>query len=246
MIIEKINDNQIKCTLTKQDLDSHQIRLSELAYGTDKARQLFQEMMEKAHAQVGFEVDNTPLMIEAIPVNPESIILYISKVDDPEELDTRFSKFAPFKHGASAGTIQLDGADDILDIFRKLKEAASRARTAPAQKESTQSAPAGAPVQDTPINLVREFHFSSLENVIEASHGITGFYSGKNALYKDPVSGYMLVLHQTDSSPEDFNRVCNIMSEYGTGEAFSNSSEAYLTEHGDLITDDAVQQLGKI
>ncbi|MBR2764363.1 MAG: adaptor protein MecA [Blautia sp.] len=245
MIIEKINDHQIKCTLTKQDLESHQIRLSELAYGTDKARQLFQEMMEKAHAQVGFEVDNTPLMIEAIPVNPESIILYISKVDDPEELDTRFSKFAPFKHGASTGTIQLDGADDILDIFRKLKEAASRARTTPAQKENVQ--PSAAPAaQDAPINLVREFHFSSLENVIEASHGIIGFYSGKNALYKDPVSGYMLVLHQTDSSPEDFNRVCNILSEYGTGEAFTDSSEAYLTEHGDLITDNAVQQLGKL
>ncbi len=31
MKIEKINDNQIRCTLTKEDLDSHQIRISELA-----------------------------------------------------------------------------------------------------------------------------------------------------------------------------------------------------------------------
>ncbi len=38
MKIEKISDNQIRCTLTKEDLDSHQIRISELAYGTDKAR----------------------------------------------------------------------------------------------------------------------------------------------------------------------------------------------------------------
>ena len=36
MKIEKINENQIRCTLTKEDLDSHQIRISELAYGTEK------------------------------------------------------------------------------------------------------------------------------------------------------------------------------------------------------------------
>ena len=38
MKIEKINDNQIRCTLTREDLESHQIRISELAYGTDKAK----------------------------------------------------------------------------------------------------------------------------------------------------------------------------------------------------------------
>ena len=43
MKIEKINENQIRCTLTKEDLDSHQIRISELAYGTEKAKRLFRD-----------------------------------------------------------------------------------------------------------------------------------------------------------------------------------------------------------
>ena len=101
MKIEKINENQIRCTLTKEDLDSHQIRISELAYGTEKAKRLFRDMMQQAQIQFGFEADNIPLMIEAIPVNAESIILIITKVEDPEELDTRFSKFAPFKGNPS-------------------------------------------------------------------------------------------------------------------------------------------------
>ena len=45
MKIEKINDNQIRCTLTKEDLDSHQIRISELAYGTEKAKRLFRDRL---------------------------------------------------------------------------------------------------------------------------------------------------------------------------------------------------------
>lgn len=97
MKIEKISDNQIRCTLTKEDLDSHQIRISELAYGTDKAKKLFREMMQQAQIEFGFEADNIPLMIEAIPVNGESVILIVTKVEDPEELDTRFSKFHHIK-----------------------------------------------------------------------------------------------------------------------------------------------------
>ena len=37
MKLEKINDNQIRCTLTKADLADRQIKLSELAYGSEKA-----------------------------------------------------------------------------------------------------------------------------------------------------------------------------------------------------------------
>ena len=51
MKIEKINENQIRCTLTKEDLDSHQIRISELAYGTEKAKRLFRDMMQQAQIQ---------------------------------------------------------------------------------------------------------------------------------------------------------------------------------------------------
>ena len=94
MKIEKINDSQIRCTLTSADLASREIKLSELAYGTEKAKNLFQDMMRQAHYECGFESDNSPLMIEAIPVAPDSIVLIITKVDDPEELDTRFSKFS--------------------------------------------------------------------------------------------------------------------------------------------------------
>mgnify|MGYP000392291375 FL=1 len=34
MKIEKVNDNQIRCTLTRADLDDRHLKLSELAYGT--------------------------------------------------------------------------------------------------------------------------------------------------------------------------------------------------------------------
>ena len=48
MKIEKVNDHQIRCTLTKEDLADREIKLSELAYGTDKAKDLFRDIMHQA------------------------------------------------------------------------------------------------------------------------------------------------------------------------------------------------------
>ena len=93
MKFERINENQIRCTLNKADLADRDLLINELAYGTDKAKALFREMMQQASYEVGFEAENIPLMIEAIPVSPDCLVLIITKVEDPEELDTRFSKF---------------------------------------------------------------------------------------------------------------------------------------------------------
>ena len=92
MKIERINENQIRCTLTSSDLSARNLNLGELAYGTEKAKKLFHEMIQKASNEVGFEADDIPLMVEAIPLSSESIMLIITKIEDPEELDTRFYK----------------------------------------------------------------------------------------------------------------------------------------------------------
>ena len=127
MKIEKVNDHQIRCTLTKADLADRELKISELAYGTDKAKTLFRDMMQQAAFEFGFEAEDIPLMIEAIPLNSECIVLIITKVEDPEELDTRFSKFAPSVHDTDgnpdeASNVVSEGADDVLDLFKRIHE----------------------------------------------------------------------------------------------------------------------------
>ena len=53
MKIEKINDNQIRCTLTHADLADRQIKFSEIVCGSDKAKSLFQDMMQQAASEFG-------------------------------------------------------------------------------------------------------------------------------------------------------------------------------------------------
>ncbi|MCR4716153.1 MAG: adaptor protein MecA [Lachnospiraceae bacterium] len=94
MKIELINESKIKCTLSREDLVSHNMVLTEFAYGSEKARAFFRDIMLQAEDELGFEAeDNIPLMIEAVPIGQDSLILFVTKVEDPEELDTRFSRF---------------------------------------------------------------------------------------------------------------------------------------------------------
>ena len=128
MKIEKLNENQIRCTLTHADLAARHLKLSELAYGTEKAKSLFRDMMQQASFDFGFEAENIPLMIEAIPSSSDSIVLIITKVEDPEELDTRFSKFTPIGDTDTVNTETLEklqGADELLNLLNKVKEAAA-------------------------------------------------------------------------------------------------------------------------
>ena len=75
MKIERISDTQIRCTLSNFDLSERNMNIAELAYGNEKARRLFREMVQKASAEFGFEVEDIPLMVEAIPLSNESVML---------------------------------------------------------------------------------------------------------------------------------------------------------------------------
>ena len=53
MKIERLSENQIRCTLNKADLTEKQLKISELAYGTPKAKELFKDMMQQASVELG-------------------------------------------------------------------------------------------------------------------------------------------------------------------------------------------------
>ncbi len=263
MKIEKINDRQIRCTLTKEDLAMREIRLSELAYGSEKAKLLFQDMMQMAAQDFGFEAENMPLVIEAIPISMDSIILIITKVEDPEELDTRFAHFSPEdmeSHSTSFSDLRekIEGADDILGLIRKISEAKKHAASIhsektseqaqhnpPVQQKESESVPSAEPDDKEVQNLTRFYLFHSLDDAIRAGHVIGSFYDGPNTLYKNPENGhYYLLLKMASTSAEQFNKVCNILSEYALSCKFAPGMEAHFTEHMEIvIAEHALQDL---
>ena len=248
MKIEKVNDHQIRCTLTKADLAARELKISELAYGTEKAKSLFRDMMQQASYQFGFEAEDIPLMIEAIPLSGDTIVLIITKVEDPEELDTRFSKFAPSVRDDD-GNLALDdtaanpvgGADDAIDLFKKLRGQAAAAET-PAVQTGESPKKKAAPPQtkeiqiSIPVDLTKMYSFGNIDEVSNIAHVLKGYYSGENSLYKSvDDSRFYLIMKKSDHTPEQFNKICNMMTEYSKNENYTPAVESRLKEHSDVI-----------
>lgn len=229
--IERINDSQIRCTLSNFDLSVRNLNLSELAYGSEKARSLFREMIQKASNEVGFEAEDIPLMVEAIPLSNESVMLVITKVDDPEEMDTRFSKFAPAPEG-ELPDLQEDMADAGLEGAERILSGKEKA---------------AAPEEDSAAKF-RIFSFASLDKAMDAAYAVKGHYYGANTLYKNPADNrYYLVMENTGHDPAGFSSTCNMLAEYGKKIRQTYSSDSYYREHYEIILrDKALQSLAEI
>ena len=277
MHIEKINDHQIRCTLNQKDLSDRELRISELAYGSEKAKALFRDMMQQASYEFGFEAEDIPLMVEAIPMYPDRLVLVITKVDDPDELDTRFSRFTDddddFEHTDdddmdNVFTIEEEDMSDIdlfdSDIlmesdtpstdtsstglsdnnshnqsdgdFISLSEALGMEHR-PKTKDYTASR-----------DVIKIFSFQSLRDLTSLAEYLVYTYYGSNTVYKDEKSGlYYLIAHKSEHSPEEFNKICNVMSEYGRPVHNMYASHSYYEEHYEpLIQEHALQVLASI
>ena len=312
MKIEKINDRQIRCVLTKEDLETRKIRLSELVCGGEKARGLLRDMVIRAARELNFSFNNNPLMIEAVPSGKDQLVLIITRVDDPKELDSRFKQFSglgekakkdPGKKESDQGaSLSLSGADDILNLLRKFTKRLEEGRSVLAKEKADASgqgegrmavpgqgdgrmivpgqgddrtgsfgqgevrvdAPgrgdgkaAGADLasdrlQKSPEALeedlfryTRFYLFRSLENVLSASKRVPETYSGENTLYKNPDDGaFYLLIRKMNTDPEQFNRICNVLSEYSMPMDYSSGMDEFFREHMKVIVaDNAMQSL---
>lgn len=87
MKAERINKNQVRFTLGAEDLESRNIQLSELSYGSEKAKALFHDMMLQAQQEFGFDFSSQPVMIEAVPLSSDSIMITVTKVHKPHPGD---------------------------------------------------------------------------------------------------------------------------------------------------------------
>lgn len=252
MKIEKVNEHQIRCTLTREDLADRELKISELAYGTEKAKSLFRDMMQQAAYEFGFEAEDIPLMIEAIPLNPECIVLIITKVEDPEELDTRFAKFAPSVHEGDDEEDDdildsfAESTDEMMDMLRRIEH--QNKSNGSAESADASFAPESSGSTPQVCDLTRIVSFASISDAIRLARIIAPFYRGDSSLYKDKYSNrYVLAISPGGMILSEWETVTYILYEYSRAEASSVGLKFHMAEHYDtIIADTAIASLAKI
>ncbi len=274
MRIERISDNQIRCTLSNRDLIERHLKISELAYGSERAKELFRDMMEQANIDFGFEAEDIPLMIEAIPTSRESLVLVITKVDNPQEFDEKFANFnipaeeayddeldidsendTFFEESDDMNPASFDNLMDCLDqLYDKSGEDADSETDAKfiplaeaLQGTGSDKKPSKQKRADNIHERIKVFSFVSINPIIEAAHRVNGNYSGKNTIWKDTAGKKYYLLLNRGSGKHAFHSVCSTISEYGLEEPVTYATQDYFNEHYKIIIKDkALAQLARL
>ena len=210
MKIEKISNSQIRCILTGEDLASRQLRLSELAYGSEKARALFRDMMEQAAIQCGFDAENYPLMIEAIPLGSDSI------------------NFAP--------SVQKDALPSqeppspLAQLLSSLKE---NSGGSPGPAAGGKSPDETMKERREALLTSRVYSFETMADVIRAAKVLSAAYTGRSSLYRDEKTGTLYLLLKMSGLEEvgAMQSTLAALSEYGHLEKVSPARQQYLVTH---------------
>lgn len=245
MKIEKVNDDQIKCILTKEDLAERKLSFSELTFGSEQANDLLRDMMQQASAEYGFEADDKPLMVEIVPMQSGMIIFVITKMSGNDSADDtlieNIEEDAPEKESdvetpGGSVSISISGPMNgdtapmtpVMQSLQNLfKEMIGRGYEA---KAPVKTKPAGS------SNGERFFRFKDLDAVLGAADELKNTDCGDSALYKDPEnSSYCLILKPEGLDPKAFRAVCLKLADFSDPEKVTPAYASYIREHYRLL-----------
>ena len=221
MKIEKISDTQIRVTLNHSDLQNRDIKIGELAYGSTKAQALFRDMMAQAYEDFGFEAENVPLMIEAVPLSTDSIMIVVTKVEDPAQIEEKLDLIG---ERPTHRTFKDSIAKDLAEL-EKMASASSSSTSPSIPKPAV-------PATSSPLSFM--YAFRNLDDVSSASHHIKNLYFGETSLYKYD-DRYFVILEENKNSNTDMEIIKGLLDEFGDQGNLSDLNEMFLKEHGKVI-----------
>ncbi len=245
MRFELVSENKIKIEISKEDLIEYDMKIVELAYGSDKAKEFFHEVMEKAYEELGFNVNNIPILVEAIPVSLEEICIYVTKVTDPNELENRISNM-PNENIIEKKSVDFDVLRKKLELAKEniINEISSNV----SNKKDVEIKEFEPTVlkRVKPMASIIIFSFKTIDDATFASKRIPEDLLCKSSLILNDEKFY-LTLESVKNSQNEFENVETFLYEYGEKHISTIESKHYLVEHGELIIKkDAIQILSNL
>ncbi|MBO4410645.1 MAG: adaptor protein MecA [Lachnospiraceae bacterium] len=199
--MERINEHQVRCVITLQDLEEHKLTTGDLKYGTKEIRALFNEVIGRAVENYKFNEDHLPVMVEAIPIKDGELLVILSAVENVEELDPHFAHFQ----------------DDVADMDESTETADAQGFPAPEDTADEQVVLFSFDGIGDVIRFCHRIATVDLHSELYRGETAHGFYL---ALF---CPDYM--------QPEEFVQFKNSLREFREPMEKSNAIYAWLREH---------------
>ncbi len=219
--------------LGEADLAEKGLNIKDLAYGSEKTKALFDDMMDRARSEFGFEAGGRPLMIEAIPLSDDSLMITVTRVNGAAENAGLAGSNIP---GLDRREKAPEPAEEQDRSFEELLDKLGFAEGPSAQ--------GGEARQELSRPLI--YIFDRLETLLAASSRISPGMRLKNSLYHEENGSYYLLV---DYRKIDKNTrfVMNVLSEFYDDIMDVPYGELLLQEHcSPVIKARALQKLSAV
>ncbi len=221
MRFEKIDDKTMKCFLSKEELEEYDISYKDFILRSDKAREVMEDIMAQAEAEVGFRPPQFALELQIMVLPDQGMLLTFSE-KSPEDIQN---------------------ARDMVECLNMIKDALGlKAGDAPKEEKPVKT-DRTAEEMTAPSMTFAVFAFEGIGDVCKYAQMLPGNLRIKSALYE--MNGvYYLCLEKGGASYERYSRACIRAMEFGSLYSAEESKLEYIREHGEcLIADHAIQKM---
>lgn len=118
MKVTKINENQVRCVINKDDIKSRNTNIIELFHNREKMHSLFSDMMEEVSKEYGDAYQDSGIMMEAIVTFEGSIIVTLTKQGEKELLE----KNTDLDENTAYIVYSFDNLKIVMEVSSLLKE----------------------------------------------------------------------------------------------------------------------------
>ena len=226
MKIERLSENQMRFTVWRQELEDHDIDISDIAGNkSGKADELLKMLMNRAKDEFGFEPESAPLVVEAMQVDQECMVFLVTKLEEGQELDPKYEYIQQIKEDLKKNINLLSGGkEQSIEGFIER----------PAEKE----------VKKDNILPYVIYTFTDIEKLITVAKKTENFYRSNNTLYITPDDvTYFLVASHNNNSDNEFKLLCRQLREFGKPYEFNYATKYYMDEHYRLVIRDSALQV---
>ncbi|MFD1738582.1 genetic competence negative regulator [Bacillus salitolerans] len=115
MRLERLTYNKIKVFLTIDDLLDRGLKKDDLWHNAPKVQELFQDMMDEASLELGFEADG-PIAVEVFSLQAQGMVVIVTKESSNNPMDDELlDEYIEMQ-------VTLDESEDVFYEFNSLED----------------------------------------------------------------------------------------------------------------------------
>lgn len=240
MEFERIGKNTVQCHMTVEEMNDYGLRIEDFFTNQEKSRNFLEQLVERAEEEIGYEVETGMISMQLMRLPDDSLVITFSDrgEDGLHNMLNQLQNLAGMLDESTAESI-VDamsrelGASSEEEVYseEELQEVDDTERTYPKRRNEKQQEKRR---KSTVSSKVYRFEgLSVLENFACALHMEKNISS---RLYKNAAGGeWYLLVKKGKLKLEEFQTICQQLSEYGSLCTKQPFMEQYCKEHYDCV-----------